>query len=187
MRLALSALGPLFLLVFLACGPEASEDAASVRDAPTAASIDASERPVDAQLPGVPATSPPVAEAAPAAPRAARPQALEQPSVATGSNDAVIPPTVAPTPAVIVPGAVTESPREAIPNVSQPPSTNANDSGDLPSGAAALAEPTPTQAAFGETVAAALFTLPSARGGEVSLESYAGNKTIVLTFYRAFW
>ncbi len=152
MRLTLSALGPLFLLVFLACGSEASADVAP--------------------QPGVSATLPPVAEGAPAVP---------------GSQPASAPTLVAPTPAVVVPGAATEPAREATPTVSQPPSTNANDSGDLPSGAAGRAEPTPTLAAAGETVAAALFSLPAARGGEVSLASYAGNKSVVLTFYRAFW
>ena len=31
------------------------------------------------------------------------------------------------------------------------------------------------------------FTLPSAAGESVSLESFAGNKNVVLVFYRGFW
>ena len=31
------------------------------------------------------------------------------------------------------------------------------------------------------------FTLPSATGGPVSLDSFAGNKNVVLVFYRGFW
>ena len=34
---------------------------------------------------------------------------------------------------------------------------------------------------------APLFTLPSARGGEVSLAGFQGQKNVVLVFYRAFW
>jgi peroxiredoxin len=32
-----------------------------------------------------------------------------------------------------------------------------------------------------------MFTLPSASGDEVSLESFAGDKNVVLVFYRGFW
>ena len=42
----------------------------------------------------------------------------------------------------------------------------------------------------GETLpaeAAYRFTLPSAPDGNVSLESYAGKKNVVLVFYRGFW
>ena len=35
--------------------------------------------------------------------------------------------------------------------------------------------------------AAIAFTLPSARGPEVSLAGYQGSKHVVLVFYRAFW
>ncbi|MSQ25144.1 MAG: redoxin domain-containing protein [Dehalococcoidia bacterium] len=35
--------------------------------------------------------------------------------------------------------------------------------------------------------AAIRFTLPSARGQEVSLAGYQGSKNVVLVFYRAFW
>ena len=31
------------------------------------------------------------------------------------------------------------------------------------------------------------FTLPSAAGESVSLESFAGDKNVVLVFYRGFW
>ena len=34
---------------------------------------------------------------------------------------------------------------------------------------------------------APMFTLPSASGDEVSLESFAGDKNVVLVFYRGFW
>ncbi len=36
-------------------------------------------------------------------------------------------------------------------------------------------------------VAAPLFTLPSASGGHISLDSYAGKNSVVLVFYRGFW
>jgi peroxiredoxin len=31
------------------------------------------------------------------------------------------------------------------------------------------------------------FTLPDAHGGTVTLSQYLGKKTVVLTFYRAWW
>ena len=34
---------------------------------------------------------------------------------------------------------------------------------------------------------AAKFTLPSAQGDSVSLESFAGDRNVVLVFYRGFW
>lgn len=34
---------------------------------------------------------------------------------------------------------------------------------------------------------APLFTLPSASGDQVSLDSYAGKNNVVLVFYRGFW
>ena len=34
---------------------------------------------------------------------------------------------------------------------------------------------------------APMFTLPSASGDEVSLDSFAGDKNVVLVFYRGFW
>jgi len=42
----------------------------------------------------------------------------------------------------------------------------------------------------GETLpaeAAYKFTLPSGLNGDVSLDSYAGEKNVVLVFYRGFW
>ena len=42
----------------------------------------------------------------------------------------------------------------------------------------------------GETLAAEAaqpFTLPSGLEGEVSLGSYAGERNVVLVFYRGFW
>ena len=35
--------------------------------------------------------------------------------------------------------------------------------------------------------AAHQFTLPSGRYGEISLDSYAGKRNVVLVFYRGFW
>ena len=35
--------------------------------------------------------------------------------------------------------------------------------------------------------AAPKFTLPSAAGGSVSLDSFAGDRNVVLVFYRGFW
>ena len=35
--------------------------------------------------------------------------------------------------------------------------------------------------------AAPKFSLPSAAGGDVRLDSYAGDKNVVLVFYRGFW
>ncbi len=43
---------------------------------------------------------------------------------------------------------------------------------------------------LGETLsaeAAYQFTLPSGLEGEVSLDSYAGERNVVLVFYRGFW
>jgi|TARA_B100000809_G_scaffold237021_1_gene256460 cytochrome oxidase Cu insertion factor (SCO1/SenC/PrrC family) len=37
------------------------------------------------------------------------------------------------------------------------------------------------------TEAAQPFTLPSGLEGEVSLDSYAGERNVVLVFYRGFW
>ena len=42
----------------------------------------------------------------------------------------------------------------------------------------------------GETLTAEVaqpFTLPSGLEGEVSLDSYAGDRNVVLVFYRGFW
>ena len=205
MRLTLPALGLLLLLVFAACGPEMSAGPESAPDTPTTTAMDASERPVAVRLSGAPATFPRAVDMAPAAserpPESAgtlvaaaapgvapsRPPALEQPTVATDSDVGATPPTATPTLAVIPQGAATDILPNATPTVAEPPTTIAAGSGDLPSRASALAEPTPTPAAPGETIAAALFTLPAARGGEISLASYAGNKNVVLAFYRAFW
>ena len=37
------------------------------------------------------------------------------------------------------------------------------------------------------TTGAFRFELPSATGGEVALESYLGDKNVVVVFYRGFW
>ena len=52
--------------------------------------------------------------------------------------------------------------------------------------------PTPAQQPTAETPdvsgpQAPQFTLPSAGGEDVSLESYLGEKNLVLAFYRGFW
>ena len=49
--------------------------------------------------------------------------------------------------------------------------------------------PTAPSAAVGYSVGnlAPEFTLPSATGSDVSIESYRGEKNLVVVFYRAFW
>ena len=49
--------------------------------------------------------------------------------------------------------------------------------------------PTPTSLPTGTSVGnlAPVFTLPSAEGADVALESFRGDKQIVLVFYRGFW
>ena len=49
------------------------------------------------------------------------------------------------------------------------------------SGSAGAADPEP------QGRIAPKFTLPSATGGPVSLDSFAGDKNVVLVFYRGFW
>ncbi len=50
------------------------------------------------------------------------------------------------------------------------------------------ATPTPTPTPEPPENAAPLFTLPNAADGmQVSLESYRGDRAVVLVFYRGFW
>ncbi len=60
--------------------------------------------------------------------------------------------------------------RLPVPQAPSPPAT-----ADSPVAEAPLTRPAP------------LFTLPSAQGPEISLASYAGDKNVVVVFYRAFW
>ena len=51
-----------------------------------------------------------------------------------------------------------------------------------------MATATPTPEPAPPENAAHLFTLPNAQDGmQVSLESYRGQKNVVLVFYRGFW
>ena len=52
--------------------------------------------------------------------------------------------------------------------------------------AATTAPESPT-AAPAMTAGAFRFELPSATGGEVALESYLGDRNVVVVFYRGFW
>lgn len=54
-----------------------------------------------------------------------------------------------------------------------------------PAGEAPLTGAVLTETQSGET--AYRFTLPSGTYGDVSLESYAGKRNVVLVFYRGFW
>ena len=50
---------------------------------------------------------------------------------------------------------------------------------------AGTSAPLPGEALLAE--AAYKFTLPSGLNGDVSLDSYAGERNVVLVFYRGFW
>ena len=47
--------------------------------------------------------------------------------------------------------------------------------------------PAATNSELASAKAAPLFTLPSALGSQISLDSYAGKNNVVLVFYRGFW
>lgn len=53
----------------------------------------------------------------------------------------------------------------------------------------ATATPTPTPIPTGTSIGslAPAFTLPSTAGADLSLESYRGDKNLIVVFYRAFW
>ena len=71
----------------------------------------------------------------------------------------------------------TEAPAAAAESTNE--STAATPSGESETSAAVESEP--------QGDIAPMFTLPSASGDEVSLESFAGDKNVVLVFYRGFW
>ena len=50
-----------------------------------------------------------------------------------------------------------------------------------------VSQPTATPPSSPAAGLAPPFTLPTARGGTVSLASYLGERNVVLVFYRAFW
>ncbi len=60
---------------------------------------------------------------------------------------------------------------------------------DLANGMASSMTAPATDLIVGNDVdqAAVGFTLPSARGAEFSLDSFSGDKNVVVVFYRAFW
>ena len=99
------------------------------------------------------------------------------PAVSPAPTD---PPPVA-TPVTVDPPAVaspvpTEPPPVATPVPTEPPATAT----PLPTEI-----PIPVGTGVGELAPA--FTLPSISGSDVSLESYRGDKNLVVVFYRAFW
>ena len=116
----------------------------------------------------------PGATTAPAAAPAVPTDAPAQPSptaVPTAAPTATKAPTAAPTATAVPTAAPTAVPT---PTKAPPPPTPA---------------PTPPPAVVGVNVGdvAPAFTLKSATGGEHSLESYRGDRNLVVVFYRAFW
>ena len=99
------------------------------------------------------------------------------PAVSPAPTD---PPPVA-TPVTVDPPAVaspvpTEPPPVATPVPTEPPATATPVPTEIP---------IPVGTSVGELAPA--FTLPSISGSDVSLESYRGDKNLVVVFYRAFW
>ncbi len=99
------------------------------------------------------------------------------PAVSPAPTD---PPPVA-TPVTVDPPAVaspvpTEPPPVATPVPTEPPAT-----------ATPLPTEIPILVGTGVGELAPAFTLPSISGSDVSLESYRGDKNLVVVFYRAFW
>lgn len=95
---------------------------------------------------------------------------------------------------VIPPGTVTAAPPTPVPTPEtiDKPQLAIPEAGPIP---VPTADPTPIKSskalpglpAADSGAKAKGFTLPSATGGTVSLDSYLGDKNVVLVFYRAFW
>lgn len=72
------------------------------------------------------------------------------------------------------------APATAAPAATSPPTT-------IPATAASDPSQADTQEPASDAMLAAAFELPSGTGGNVSLASFAGDKNVVLVFYRGFW
>ena len=70
---------------------------------------------------------------------------------------------------------------------SEEPSPDATQAASLAAPAASEAPPDTTGVAAPSAKLAPAFELPNAAGETVSLASYAGDKNVVLVFYRGFW
>ena len=89
------------------------------------------------------------------------------------------PPAVSPAP--------TNLPPVASPVATDPPPVATPIPTDVPATASPVPTETPLVVGTGVGELAPAFMLPSISGSEVSLESYRGNKNMVVVFYRAFW
>ena len=84
--------------------------------------------------------------------------------------------------ALVACGASAEPTSESAPAPSEPPSATSAPAPTADSEPAAATESPPPSAKLAPT-----FELPNAKGETVSLASYAGDKNVVLVFYRGFW
>ena len=74
-------------------------------------------------------------------------------------------------------------------SAAEPEATSAPSATAVPAATAVASEPAPaaTEAPAAAAMLAPTFELPNAMGETVSLASYAGDKNVVLVFYRGFW
>ncbi len=75
----------------------------------------------------------------------------------------------------------------AEPQPEEPVATAAPAATSAPAATASVSTSAPTEPAAPAAMLAPTFELPSGTGGTVSLTSFAGDKNVVLVFYRGFW